>query len=503
MTVTREGGREGSSGGKLGSVRERLRSSFWVIPALLVLGAVGLFFVTQYLDQLLRANLAFLPIVFSGGPSAARSVLSSIAGGLITAVTTAFSLTIVTLQLASSSYTPRVMRSFTSDRGVQAVLGTFLATFLYALLVLRIIREAGAEGASFTPVISVTVAVVLTLVCVALLVYFIAHVVNLIQSSTIVRMARLDAMETITNLDDLDDVPAEEPEAPEDRPELRGLLSGEPLVVRSRESGYVQYLDADEVVEVLLGGSSPSDGGTTVVEVPFGPGFFVAAGLPLVRVWPAKGPQSNEDIYRAFYFGEERSFRQDFAFGLRQLSDIALKGLSPGVNDPTTAMQAMDQMEAMFIALGDKAMPPRVQEREVGATKVLLKVGHYGFDDVAGLAFDQIRRAAFTSGQVAVLDRYLEILGRAVDANRLPERRRSLWSRANAVARLAPEQVSDPQDAVNLVLKVVEVAGPLLKAEMSDEVEADLEGLAELCGDLHGGSRVQEAVEGAVRGAAT
>ncbi len=353
--MRRRGGGGGSSGGKLGSVWEKLNSSFWFVPALFVLGAMVLFFVTQYLDQLVRTNLAFLPIVFSGGPSAARSVLSSIAGSLITTVTTAFSLTIVTLQLASSSYTPRVMRSFTSDRGVQIVLGAFIATFLYSLLVLRIIREAQAEGASFTPVISVTVAVVLTLVCVGLLIYFIAHVVNLIQSSTIVQMARQDALKIITNLDDLSDVPAEDPEPPEDRPELRGLLSGEPLEVRARESGYVQYLNADEVVEAVLGGSGAAGGGTTVVEIPFGPGHFVAAGLPLVRVWPAKGPQSKEDVYDAFYFGKERSFRQDFAFGLRQLSDIALKGLSPGVNDPTTAMQAMDQMEAMFVALGAKS----------------------------------------------------------------------------------------------------------------------------------------------------
>ncbi|MDP9455894.1 MAG: DUF2254 domain-containing protein [Actinomycetota bacterium] len=487
----------GSSGGKLGSFREKLKSSFWFVPALFVLGAVVLFSVTQYLDQIVRTNLAFLPVVFSGGPSAARSVLSSIAGSLITTVTTAFSLTIVTLQLASSSYTPRVMRSFTSDRGVQVVLGMFIATFLYSLLVLRIIREAQAEGASFTPVISVTVAVVLTVVCVGLLIYFIAHVVNLIQSSTIVEMARQDALEVIANLDDLADAPSRDPEPPEDRTELRDLLSGEPLVIRARQSGYVQYLNADEVVEAVVGGGGASGRGTTVVEVPFGPGHFVAAGLPLVRVWPAKGPQSEADVYDAFYFGKERSFRQDFAFGLRQLSDIALKGLSPGVNDPTTAMQAMDQMEAMFVALGEKAMPPRVQEKEVGDAKVVLKVAYYSFDNVVGLAFDQIRRASFTSGQVAVLERYIEIVGRAIDANESSERRCALWVRAFSVARLAPSRVSDPWDAANLVLKAVEIGEKLVKAGV--DVASDLQNLSRLSEDLPGGERVREAVQGVLR----
>ena len=501
MTVMRRGGGGGGpSGGKLGSTWEKLNSSFWFVPALFVLGAVVLFFVTQYLDQIVRTNLAFLPVVFSGGPSAARSVLAAIAGSLITAVTTAFSLTIVTLQLASSSYTPRVMRSFTSDRGVQIVLGAFIATFLYSLLVLRIIREAQAEGASFTPVISVTVAVVLTVACVGLLIYFIAHVVNLIQSSTIVQMARQDALGVIADLDDLADAPAEDPDAPEERPELRGLVSEEPLVVRSRRSGYVQYLNADAVVEAITAGSGATGGGTTVVEIPFGPGHFVAAGLPLVRVWPAKeGPRSEDDVHDAFYFGKERSFRQDFAFGLRQLSDIALKGLSPGVNDPTTAMQAMDQMEALFVALGEKAMPPRVREREVGETKVVLKVSHYGFEDVVGLAFDQIRRAAFTGGQVAVLDRYLEILGRAIDANGPAERRRALWARVFSVARLAPGQVSDPRDAVDLVLAAAGIGEKLLVAGV--DVGADLEDLARFSEDLPGGGRVRGTVRGALRGA--
>ncbi len=144
-----------------------------------------------------------------------------------------------------------------------------------------------------------------------------------------------------------------------------------------------------------------------------------------------------------------------------------------------------------------KAMPPRTQEREVGGTKVLLKVAHYGFEDVVGLAFDQIRRAAFTSGQVAVLERYLEILGRAIDANRTLERRRALWARAFSVARLAPSGVSDPRDAANLVLGAVGIGERLLEAGV--DVGADLEELSRLSEDLPGGEKVRKAV-GRARG---
>ncbi len=497
MTRRQNGGNEGGAlSGRLGSLWESLNASFGFIPALLVLSGLVLYSITQYLDQILRVDISSLPIVFSGDPQAARSVLSTIAGSLIAVIGTVFSLTIVALQLASSSYTPRVLRNFTSDRGVQVVLGTFVATFLYSLLVLRIIRTAEGEAASFTPIISMTVAVLLALVCVALLIYFIAHIVNLIQSSTIVSSAHHDAVETLAGLDDLSDGSPGEPKAPEDRPELAGLLAGDPLVVRARMSGYVQYLDPDAVAEAVVGPAEAS-GERLVVEIPFGPGHFVAAGLPIVRVWPAHelGRKAEGEVYEAFHFGEERSFRQDFAFGLRQLSDIALKGLSPGVNDPTTAMQAMDRMEAIFVALGEKALPPRVREEEVNGTKVLVKVGRYGFDDVTGLAFDQIRRAAFTSGQVAVLERLLVVLERAIRANPLPERQWALWSRAFAVARLAPEQVSDPEDAANLVCRAVRVGSCLLKTDLGGKVGADLEELVDLSEDFRGGERVREAVE--------
>ncbi len=210
--VRRGSGRGEPSGGHPGTLWGKLGARFWFVPALITANAVALFCLTQSIDQLTHTYLGTMPILFSGGATAARSVLAAIAGGIISVTGTVFSITIVTLQLASSSYTPRVLRSFTSDRGVQIVLGTFVGTFLYSLLVLRIVREAQAEGASFNPVISVTVALVLALLCVALLIYFIAHVVNLTQSSTIVGSVHEDTTEAIARLDDFEDTPLEDPD---------------------------------------------------------------------------------------------------------------------------------------------------------------------------------------------------------------------------------------------------------------------------------------------------
>lgn len=485
--------------GWVGTRWEGIIASFWFVPGLLTVLAVVLFVVSQQIDQLLDVGLEELPLIFSGGATAARSLLSTIAGSLITVVATVFSLTIVALQLASTSYTPRLLRNFTSDRGVQVVLGCYIGTFTYALLVLRIIRTPESQKPAFIPVISVTLAVLLTLVCVGLLVYFIHHIAGMIQSSTIVKSAHQDATRSLANLTDLEEAPAEAQE-PRMHPDFRRLMDEEKLEIKVQESGYVQYVDLDRTLEALTKNKAVEK---MVVELPFGPGHFVAAGLPILRLWPAPegglGEETEKGVRKAFFFGKERAFSQDFAFGIRQLSDIALKGVSPGVNDPTTSMQAMDRIEAIFIVLGEKALHPRVQERTVNGTWVLLEVGRYGFDDVVGLAFDQLRRASFTSGQVAVLERLLEIIERALASNELPERKQALWERAFAVGRLAPSQVSDPRDAMRLTRKAAEIGVSLMTrpdADLKTAVGSDLEELIDLTVDLPGGERVRETVSG-------
>lgn len=128
----------------------------------------------------------------------------------------------------------------------------------------------------------------------------------------------------------------------------------------------------------------------------------------------------------------------------------------------------------------------------MGGTKILLKVGHYGFDGVVGLAFDQVRRASFTAGQVAALERMLEVIGEVIGYHDLPDRRKALRERAFAVGRLAPRQVSNPRDAVNLACRTVEAGASLLKGELGMAVRLDLEELIHVSEDLPGGQRVRE-----------
>lgn len=484
----------------------RLNSSFWFVPALMTGGSVVLFFLTQYLDVIFKLSVSELPLVFSGGADSARSVLGSVSGAMITVTVTSFSLAIVVLQLASSQYTPRVIQTFLADRGMQTVLGAFLGTFVYSLLVLRIIRTSTGATEAFVPVISLTTAVLFTLVCVGLLIYFIHHIADLIQSSTVVQSAHWDSLRAIEQLEDLESHDGDGAEDDGSR-----FPESSPVTLVSRRSGYVQHLELESIVEAF-GGSSNSgstDAGESepeavFVDLPYGPGFFVSAGMPLVRLWTADGaepgPAIESKVRRSMVIGKERSFQQDFAFGLRQLSDIALLGLSPGVNDPTSAMQAMDRTEAILISLGGKRLPRILHEYQGSAREITIRVGHYSFDDVVGLGLDQIRRSAFTSGQVAVLDRFLEVVDRALRANPILDRQHALWERAFAVARLAPQEITDPRDAGNLALHAIKVAAPLLETGMAEKVSADLRVLAHSCEGLPGAGLVEERVEAALSG---
>lgn len=479
----------GRSKGRLASLWESVNSSLWFLPTVATASVVALFVLTYWLDTLVQGEISGIPVLISGDPDAVRSLLATISESLITVLAMTFSITIVALQLASSQYSPRLLRSFMADRGVQTVLAAYIATFVYAQLVLRVTGTSGRGTGGLNPAVSVTVAVILALVCIGLFIYYLQHVSNMIQSSTIVQKAQEDSVRTIAGLRDLD--ASGTGAGPDSLPEE--LARGEPLVVYAAKSGYVQRLDLDHFARAI---AEDARGKVVAALVPAGPGHFVSAGLPLVRLWPAGslGRDGERGVHEAFVFGKERSFEQDFAFGLRQLADIALKGLSPGVNDPTTAMQAMDRMEAILIALSSKALPDRVREREVGGVRVVVEVARYGYDDIVGVAFDQIRRAAFTSGQVAVLDRLLEILERLVSINESPYRRRALWARALTVARLAPSLLDDPRDAANLILRAVPVGAVLAGTALRGEVARDMEELAALSEGLPDDGRVREAV---------
>lgn len=373
---------------RLDGIAEYLRSSLWFLPTICVAIAAILaqaaLVADQNLDQ--EGESWFL---FGGGVDGARSVVSTIATSMLTFTGLVFSVTMLVLQMASSQLSPRVMRTFLRDRPNQLVLGVFVATFVYALLVLRRITD-NPGGDPFVPALSVWLAVILVLVSIGLFIFYIHHMAQAIRPVAVMQRVANETRDAIKRLypegigDELEDAtPFTE------RPEF--------AIVLSPRSGIVTAVDEEALVAVATNA-------TCTIEFRACIGDFVREGAPLFTV---RGPWDTtaEDTLRgAVVFGNERSMHQDAAFGLRQLVDIAVRALSPGINDPTTAVQSLDFIHDILGRLATRSMPSPA--RSPGGGAVILP--RFSWADYVTLACDEIRRAG--EGQIQVQRRMRAML---------------------------------------------------------------------------------------------
>lgn len=349
----------------------QLRTNFWFLPAVMASAAVLLSFALVELDVQLGARaVRRWAWIYRSGPEGARAVLSAIAGSMITVAGLTFSITMLTLQLASSQYGPRLLRNFMRDRGNQVVLGIFIATFLYCLLVLRTVHGTADDG--FVPHLSVAFGVVLAVASLAVLIYFIHHVASAIRIETV--LADL-ARETRALIDERHPDPLGD-DAPERRAALARAQADVARCTRSvpaRESGYVQHVDD----EALMRLACEHD---LLLSLDAGPGRFVIEGDALVNVaTPADLPEALAERLRAtISLGPDRTPQQDVAFALRRLVEIAQRSLSPGINDPTTALYCIDRMEEALVRLAEREPPTALRVDAQGRPRVLVEVSQAG-----------------------------------------------------------------------------------------------------------------------------
>lgn len=355
---------------------EDARESLWLIPALGTVLCVFLALTLVAIDH--QAGLGRSThntfLLYNGGAEGARGVLEAIASSIITVTGTIFSLAIVAMQLASSQFTPRVLRHFTGNRANQLVLAVFIGTFTYSTLVLRSVRSANDIGGQFVPNIAVSFAIVLALFCVALLIFFINHVARLIQVSVILDMAANDTDRLTREL-----FPSEAAEYFA----LGGdLPDGDAAIIAATENGYLQ--DVNE--RTLM--AAAKDHGLTI-HILEAVGHYVYEGMPIARVWPADlSDSARASVADACVIGLERTLYHDVGYGVRQLADIALKALSPGINDPTTAMQAIDRIGGILIIAGQRHSPARVLSVDDRPAIFLPTIT---FGELLSLGFTQIR----------------------------------------------------------------------------------------------------------------
>lgn len=368
------------------------RSTLWFLPAIATVLAIVLSTFVLWIDDQLDLTRAGIdsPWLFGAGVDGARGVLGAIAGSVITVIGTVFSITIVALQLASGQFTPRVLRQFTSDPINQTVLAAYIGTFTYSLLVLRSVRSSTDTTAdstssmsdaipSFVPVVGVTVAILLALVCIALLILFIHHMAQQTQVSFILARATDDAMEKV-------DLYFRNEIEPAPQFTRRDYVQGEGQDVLSDSSGYLQHYDFDHLLE-----TARTHDLTVKMLVPVG--AYLNTRQPIARIWSSNGEtehleQAADHVRGALVTGVERTSNADVPLGVRQIVDIALKSLSPGINDPTTATQALDRVSEVLAKAGSLQSPERVLYVDDRPTVFLPRIG---FDELTGIAFTQIR----------------------------------------------------------------------------------------------------------------
>lgn len=377
---------------------EYLRSSFWFLPAVAVtLAVIGG-------SALARVQVAeeglFKTLIFGGGGDGARGVLETIAGSMITVTALTFSLTVVTLQLSSSQFSPRLLRTFMRDIRNQAVLAILLATFVFSLTVLRTVRTADDTGSAFVPSVAVTVAYLLAVASVAALVWFIQHIVTVIRIGALMPEVRRMSHKLIDEVYPRDHASA----VPVDSTVPDSSLGT--VEISAVRSGFLVALDEKALRRLATEYDA-------LIRVDVSPGDWLLPGVCWARLERTRAGLGGEPeaelaarMDKVLSTSSERTGDSDVRYGLVQLVDIAAKALSPGVNDPTTAVHSLRHLSSLMVDLVHRPGGPRLLHDDDDRLRVVL--ARPFFADLLEVACGQVRR--YGAGDPWVMAALLDLI---------------------------------------------------------------------------------------------
>jgi len=395
-----------------------LRGGFLIRPLVIaiVLGAAGAVF--SWLEEATPSISAWIPgVLFPSrqDPAVAQVILSSIATSIMTVVSIVFAILLMTLTLASTQFSPRILISFVRDRTTQWTLGVFPGTFSYCMAALPAAR---ALPHPVVPVATVTGAMVLALVCVGWLIYFIHHISQSISVNHIVdRIAR----ETELVIDEL----MPHPRGPFPLPVRSEAPPADEGAILNRQSGYIRYIDINHLIDL-------AKAYRISVHLERRVGQFMPAGVPLARVSKPERVSAVGalDFLAALDIGPTRTMQQDVEFGIIQIVDIALRAMSPAVNDPSTAISCVDQLSRIMIRWVGRMPPP---SHYYAPPHVLrLFVPWISFDGLLDTAFEQIRH--YAASDIAVSLRLLRAFQDIAATTEHADLRHKLIERGKRVA---------------------------------------------------------------------
>ena len=444
--------------GRTARIIDAVRTQLWPVPTFAVVLALVAGTALPTLDATLEGSLPPIlsALLFSGGPDAARSVLEAIAGSLITVTSLTFSLTVVTLQLASSQFSPRLLRTFVADRFVHFTLALFMSSFAFALTVLRSVRSPVDGDPGFVPVISVTVAFLLAIASILGLALFLAHLTREIRAETMMQGVADDTVATLDH------------NFPKDPGPQRHAPAAGPGAVRleSARTGFLTSVDREELLRLAVAEE-------VVVRIDKQPGNSLVAGVPFATAWPLDSgtelgieqlKRLGTGVNAAIHTGSERTQVQDVAFGFRQLVDVATRALSPGVNDPTTAVHVLGHLSGLLCQVLLRRPGPRCLTDEHNQVRVVVSLPemadfmdlsltqprHYGMGDpeVAARLLQLLQEVSWCdhegSHRPQILDHAQRMESSIAAAAHLPQDRASLLKQARALmaANTPPEALA-------------------------------------------------------------
>lgn len=411
-----------------------LRVSFWLLPSLITLLSIVLAFVLVHLDEHKEyESLQNLKIFYDGAPEGARAMLTTIAGSMITIAGVTFSITIVALTLASSQFGSRLLRNFMRDTSNQFVLGTFIGTFIYCLLVLQVVR--GTSDFAFVPKISVTFSMVLALTSLGVLIYFIHHVATSIQADSVIEATYRELKLSLERV-----FPSEKGERQadlEDQLQYDKNIFDDAHCIPASLNGYLQAVDLEGLMELIKKRDY-------ILKIEYQPGDYVIAGSPLIQV--QNGDNLPDDIIKkikeAFIIGIQRTPEQDPEFAINQLVEIAVKALSPGINDPFTAIACIDRLGAALCEMVQRTFPSPYMFDSKGQLRIVTKP--FTLWKITKRSFDQIRQYGSTSVSVTIrlLDVLIQVAGQTQDT----EHHSMLHHHASMIERGSQHALSEQHD---------------------------------------------------------
>jgi uncharacterized membrane protein len=417
---------------------ESINTSFWFLPSLMAFLAVLLSWVTLFIDQKfpIKSVDNIFSFLYTWQPAGARLILSTIATSTMTVIGVVFSITIVAMVLAASQFGPRLLRNFMKDKGHQIVLGTFIATFIYCILILRLIRINDQQ--TFVPSISITIAVMLSLTSIGVLIFFIHHICTSIRADLVVSDIYQDLLDDMQRLFP-EEIGKESQLHSQDEVYDKKETSfyRHSLLIRSKGSGYLRAIENNGLMKI----AKKFD---LLLNLHLRPGDFTVENSALVTVKYNKAIDNEiiNEITSSFIFGYSRTPKQDAEFAIHQLVEVAVRALSPGINDPYTAMSCIDYLAAALSCLAKKKFPSAFRFDHDGNIRIIARP--FTFDGLIRAAFDQIRQ--YSKSNVGVIIRLLEALAQIGEQAKSMDSKQAILRQSIMIERMSRETISEKND---------------------------------------------------------